>query len=36
MKTKNALAIVAYMLMLLAGCIPSLHPLYTEQDQDLA
>lgn len=32
MKTKNVLATLAFMVMLLAGCIPSLHPLYTEKD----
>ncbi|MCX6233587.1 MAG: hypothetical protein NT175_02540 [Bacteroidetes bacterium] len=33
MKTKKVLATLAFMFMLLAGCIPSLHPLYTDKDR---
>ncbi|HOW24691.1 MAG TPA: hypothetical protein PK711_03405 [Bacteroidales bacterium] len=33
MKTKNALALMAFMFTLVAGCIPSLHPLYTDRDR---
>jgi hypothetical protein len=33
MKTKNALVLMAFMFSLLAGCIPSLHPLYTDGDR---
>jgi hypothetical protein len=33
MKTKKHLFALAFVLMLLAGCIPSLHPLYTEKDR---
>jgi hypothetical protein len=33
MKTKKVLATLAFMFTLLAGCIPSLHPLYTDKDR---
>jgi hypothetical protein len=33
MKTKKVLAALALIFMLLAGCIPSLHPLYTDKDR---
>lgn len=33
MKTKNALATLATLMMFLAGCIPSLYPLYSRDDR---
>ncbi len=32
MKTRNVLISIAALLLLISGCIPSLHPLYTEND----